>query len=111
MQMALHNKGLFRMTLGIEAEPQQCFDKSKFMNWLDEAFRFMCIHISRDILFHLEGLKTPKEVWDKLEYLFGKQDELRGHIMENEFIVIHPNNFQYIQQLFSKFKSLVMQCK
>ena len=111
MQMALHNKGLFRMTLGIEAEPQQCFDKSKFMNWLDEAFRFMCIHISRDILFHLEGLKTPKEVWDNIESLFGKQDEIRGHILENELIALQPNNFKTFQQFFLKYKSLVLQCK
>ena len=66
MKMALHNKGLYRMTMGREVEPQQYVEKSKFLNWLDEAFDFMCIHISRDILFHLEGLKTPKEAWDKL---------------------------------------------
>ena len=72
MQIALCNKRLFRMTMGIEVEPQQHVEKSKFLNHLDEAFGFMCIHISRDILFHLEGLRTPKEVWDKLESMFGK---------------------------------------
>ena len=88
MQMALRNKGLFRMTMGREAEPQQYVEKSKFLNRLDEAFSFMCIHISRDLLFHLEGLRTPKETWDNLEYLFGKQDDLRGHILENELIAL-----------------------
>jgi len=48
----------------------------------------MSIYISRDILFHLEGLKTSKEAWDKLESLFGKQYELKGHIMENELIAL-----------------------
>ena len=32
------------------------------MNKLDEAFGFMCIHISRELLFHLDGLKTPREL-------------------------------------------------
>ena len=76
MQIALRNKGLYRVTMGREVEPQQYLEKSKYMNKLDEAFGFMCIHISRELLFHLDGLKTQKEVWDKLESLFGKQDEI-----------------------------------
>ena len=75
-----------------EVEPQQYVEKSKFLNRLDEAFEFMCIHISRELLFHLEGLITPKEVWENIESLFGKQDELRGHIMENELIALQPKN-------------------
>ena len=76
------------MKMGRQVEPQQYVEKSKFLNRLDEAFGFMCIHIYRELLFHLEGIKTPKEVWEKLEYLFGKQDELRGHIFENELIAL-----------------------
>ena len=75
------------------------------------AFDFMCTHISRDLLFHLEGLSTPKEAWDKLEFLFIKQDEIRGHILENELIALQPSSFKSIQQLFTKYKSLVLQCK
>ena len=78
---------------------------------LDEDFDFMWIHISRELLFHLEGLRTQKEVWVNLESLFGKQDEMRGHIMENELIALQPNNFETIQHFFSKFKSLVMKYK
>ena len=109
MQIALCNKGLFRMTMGREVEPYQYVEKNMFLNWLDEAFGFMCIHISKDLLFHLEGLVTPKEAWDKLEYLFGKQDELRGHILENELIALQPRSFETIQQFFSKYKALVLQ--
>ena len=68
----------------------------------------MCIHISRELLFRLDGLRTPKEVWDKLESWFGKQNELRGHILENELIALQPNNFETIQQFFSKLKSMVI---
>ena len=81
------------------------------MNKLDEAFGFICIHIFRELLFHLDGMKTPKEVWEKLESLFGKQDEPRSHITENEIIALQTNNFETIQQIFSKFKSIFMQCK
>ena len=43
--------------------------------------------------------------------MFGKQDELQGNILENDLIALQPNNFEYIQQFFTKFKSLVLQCK
>ena len=31
--------------------------------------------------------------------------------MENELVALQPINFETIQQFFTKFKSLVMQCK
>ena len=76
MRVSLGNKGLFGMITGRESEPQHPAEKNKFMNPLNEAFGFLCTHISRDFLFHLEYLRTPKESWEKLEVLFGKQDEL-----------------------------------
>ena len=95
--------------MGREVEPQRSLDKSKHMNKLDEAFGFLYIDISREILFHIHGLRTPKEVWDNLKSLFGKKDELRGHILENELIALQPLSFETIQQFFSKFKSIVRQ--
>ena len=59
MQISLHNKGLYMMTMGREVEPRKYVEKSKFLNKIDESFCFMCIHISGDLLFHLEGLRTP----------------------------------------------------
>ena len=46
------------MHMGREVEPQKHIEKSKYLNKIDEAFGFMCIHISRELLFHLNGLKT-----------------------------------------------------
>ena len=63
------------------------------------------------ILFHLEGLRTPKEAWENIESFFGKQDELRGNILENELITLQPSSFKSIQEFFTKYKSLVLQCK
>ena len=53
--------------MGRETEPHHPTEKNKFLNQLDEAFGFLCTHISYDILFHLEGLETPKEAWEKIE--------------------------------------------
>ena len=111
MHVALRKLGMFRMTMGKEADLQQYVEKNKFLDRLDEPFGFMCTHISRDLLFHLEGLRTPKEAWEKLESLFGKQDELQGHIPENEMIALQPSSFETIQQFFTKYKVLVLQCK
>ena len=61
MQVSLHKLGLYRMTMGRETEPHHPTEKNKFLNRLYEAFGFLCTHISRDLLFHLEGLNTPKE--------------------------------------------------
>ena len=111
MQIVLHNKVLYRVTIGTEVEPQQYLEKSKYLNKGDEYFGFVCIHISKELMFHHDGLKNLKEVWDKLGSLFDRKDELRGHILKNEMIALQPNNFKNIQHFFSKFKSLVMQSK
>ena len=76
MQVSLRKLGLYRMTMGRENERQQYVEKNKILNWLDEAFGFMCTHISQDLFFHLEGQRNLKEAWENIEYLFGKQDEL-----------------------------------
>ena len=96
MQFALHKLDLYRMNMCIEIEPHHPIEKNKFLNWFDESFGFLCAHISRDLLFHLEGLKTPKESWEELKCLFGKQDDIQGHILENELISLHPSIFETI---------------
>ena len=111
MQLALRKQGYFKIILEREAEPHHPAERNKFMNHLDEVFGYICTHISRDLLFHLEGLRTPKEAWEKLEVLFNKQDEFLGHILENELVALHPNSFETVHQFFTKFKSLALQCK
>ena len=44
-----------------------------------EAYGLLCMTISRDLLFRLDSLTYPNEVWEKLEDIFGKTDEMRGH--------------------------------
>ena len=76
-------------------------------NKRDEAYGFLCISIYGDLLFHLDGLTSPNEVWEKLVEIFGKTDEMRGHKIENELISLSPSSFESLQLYFSKFKSLV----
>ena len=111
MQITLCRNSMYRVTMGKEFKPQESIEKSKFLIKLDEAFGFMCIHISRELLFHLDGLKTPRKVWMKIKSLFGKKYELRGHILDNELISLQPSSFETIKQFFTKYKSLVRQCK
>ena len=111
MQLPLRKLGYYKIILGREVDHHHPAKKNKFLNRLDEAFGYLCTHISRDLLFHLEGLWTPMEAWEKLKVLFGKQYELWGHILENELIALHPSSFETMQQFFTKLKSLALQCK
>jgi hypothetical protein len=43
-----------------------------------------------------------------LEGLFGKQDEMRGHMLEVELNTLDPKSFDNIQDFFTKFKSLIL---
>ena len=97
-----------------EPVPSFAIDKSRFLNKKDEAFRFLCLSISWDLLFHLSGLKTPKEIWDKLEALYGKQDDLRVYQLKNELMSLQPFNFETLNDFFTKFKHTILllkQCK
>ena len=67
MQLVLRKHGYPRIILGREVEPHHPVEKNKFQNLLDEDFGYVCTHIYRDILFHLEGLRTLREAWVSLK--------------------------------------------
>ena len=58
--------------MDIEEEPTHVIEKVIIFNKKDESFGFLCLSISKDLLFHLSKLKTPKEIWDQLASLYGK---------------------------------------
>ena len=68
------------------------------MNRLDEAHGHLLSSVSRDLRFHIQGLKTPKEVWGNLASLFDKQDEMRIHQLENDLITLNPSNFESLNE-------------
>ena len=61
MEHQLYSKGLFRVTMDTKYDPGSAIEKSRLLNKKDEAFNFLCLSISEDLLFHLMDLKTPKK--------------------------------------------------
>ena len=108
MEILLREKGLYRVTMETKADPNAAAEKIKWHNKRDGAYGLLCLSISRD-LFHLDGLTSPNEVWEKLEDIFGNTNEMRGHQIENELISLSPSSFESLQLYFSKFKAL-MKC-
>ena len=70
MEIILREKCLYRVTMEIEAKPNAAVEKIKWHNRRDEAYGLLCLSISRDLLFHLDGLTSPNEVWENLVDLF-----------------------------------------
>ena len=108
MEILLREKALCRVTMDTKADPNVAVEKIKWHNKRDEAYGLLCLSISRDLLFHLDSLTFPNEVWENIEYLFGKTDEMRGNQLENQLISLSPNRFESLQLYFSKFNTLVM---
>ena len=75
----MRNKGLFRVTMETEAEPNAATENIKWHYRRDEAYGLLCLSISTDLLFHLDGLTSPNEVWEKIQNLFGNTYKMRGH--------------------------------
>ena len=111
MEILLREKGLYRVTMETELESITAAEKIKWQNRRDEAYGLLCLSISIDLLFHINGLTSPNEVWEKLEDIFGNTYEMRGHKIENELISLSPSSFESLQLYFSKFKALVLQLK
>ena len=72
MVVMLRTKHLFRLIEETEAVPSLDNDKEKYLNKLDESHGHLLSSVSRDIRFHIQGLKTPKNIWDKLASSFDK---------------------------------------
>ena len=96
------------MTMVTEADPNAATEKIKWHSMRDEADGLLCLSISIDLLFHLDGLTSPNEVWENLVDIFGKTYEMRGHQIENQSISLSRSSFASLQLSFSKFKALVL---
>ena len=42
--------------------------------------------ISHDLRFHLQSIDKPKESWEKIESMFGKQNIIREQQLENQVL-------------------------
>ena len=97
--------------MATETQPNVVAQKIKWHNRRDKAYGLLCLSISRDLIFHLDGLTSPNELWENLVEIFGKTYEMRGHQIKNELISLSPSSFESLQLYFSKFKALVLQLK
>jgi hypothetical protein len=109
ISLLLRSKRLYRVTMGIEKELTAAAEKIKYFNKLDEAIGLICLSISRDLLFHVSRFTTSNVVWTTLEGLFGKQDAMRVHQLENELISLSRIHFRNLEEFFTKFKSLLIE--
>ena len=111
MEILLRVKVLYRVTMETKAEPNVATKKIKWHKRRDEAYGLLCLTISRDLIFHIDALISPNEVWEKLVEIFGKTYEMRGHQIKNELISLSPSSCESLQLYFSNFKALVLQLK
>ena len=105
MEIQLRARGLYWVTMDTEEEPNHVVDKARFWNKMDEAYNCLCLSISKDLIFHLSGLKTPKEIWDHLASLYGKHDDLRVYHLENKLISLQLGNFETLNDFFHKIQA------
>ena len=49
-------------------------------------------------------------IWEKLESVFGKHNEIQGHQLENELISLNKSDFSCIKDYLSKYKTLRILC-
>jgi hypothetical protein len=107
----LQTRRFHRLTLNTDIEPTSAIENSMYLNRMDEALETICSLISPDLLFHISSYKTPNEAWTTLEGLFGKWDDMKGHMLEVDFLTLDPKIFNNIQYFFTKFKDLLLQLK
>ena len=62
----MREKCIYRVTMETKEEPNAAIEKIKWHKRRDEAYGILCLSISRDLLFHLDGLTSPNEVWRRL---------------------------------------------
>ena len=77
MEYVLRSRGLFRITSRKEIEPTSDDKKIKWENRCDKAHGFIGTSISTNLRFHIFGIDERDKAWEKLEFVFGKHNEIR----------------------------------
>jgi hypothetical protein len=111
MEDLLRSKGLYWITLGKEITPTDADKKSKWDNSNDEVRGLIRMSISPDLRFHLQSIDKPKESWEKIESVFGKQNIIQAKQLENQVLTLSPSDFSSIEDYLSKFKTLRTLCE
>ena len=75
-------------------------------NKMDEAMGHIAMNISEGLLFHLDGLNTPRAMWDKFSTLFSIMNQFRVLQIDADFTSLIPESFTNIENFLMIFKSL-----
>ena len=62
--------------------------------------------IAEDLRFHILDIDTPDEALKKLKTIFGIQNQIRAHQLENELLTLDPNNFSSIEAFCANSRPL-----
>ena len=62
--------------------------------------------ISTDLRFHISRIDELDQAWEKLESMFGKHNEIRGHQLENELISLIRVTFHAFKTIYLSIKLL-----
>ena len=79
MEIFLRDKGINRVTMTTEANPNADTKKIRWHNRKDETYGLLYLSISIELLFNIDSLTSPNEVWENIEEIFGNIDGMRGH--------------------------------
>ena len=63
MDILLRDKFLYKVTMETKVDPNAIVEKIKWHNRRDETYGILCLSISRDLLFHIDGLTSPNECY------------------------------------------------
>ena len=102
----LRSKGLYRIATRVETKTSDHDKVAKWENKQDQARGLIGMSIAQVLQFHILDIDTPHEALDKLNTVFGIQNQIRAHQLENELLTVDPNNFSSIEDFLSKYKTL-----
>jgi hypothetical protein len=69
------------------------------------------LRISLYLLFQVHTCKTPHNVWTKLKDFLGKEENTRGHHLENYLHALNTMDLETLHDYFCKFKTFLSHVK
>lgn len=62
----------------VQPDLQRPYEILIYRNKLDEAMGLISLHVSDSLLFHLDELLIPQDMWLKFDSLFERVNEIRA---------------------------------
>jgi hypothetical protein len=65
--MFIGSQGLYQTTMETKVDPDFAKEKIDFFNRYNMGLGCICLFISPEIMYHVESLSTPDEIWTILK--------------------------------------------